>query len=113
MNMKELIVALVSFTIGYLTAVTDVHAQTQYFYGPNGQSAGTAMRSGNTTYFYGPNGQSAGTAMQSGNSTYLYGPNGQSAGTVMNSAVPVYTPIPMYTPPTQSLTPMFDSVFGR
>jgi hypothetical protein len=32
---------------------------------------------------------------------------------VMNSAVPIYTPIPMYTPPTQSLTPMFDSVFGR
>jgi hypothetical protein len=27
--------------------------------------------------------------------------------------VPVYTPIPMYAPLTQSLTPMFDSVFGR
>ncbi len=111
--MKELIVALISFTLGYFTAVTDVQAQTQYFYGSNGQSAGAAIKSGNSTYFYGPNGQSAGTTIQSGNSTYLYGPNGQSAGTVMNSAVPVYTPIPMYTPPTQLLTPMFDSVFGR
>lgn len=88
-------------------------AQTTYFYGPNGQSAGSAIQSGNNTYYYGPNGQSAGTAMQSGNTTYLYGPQGQSAGTVMNQAVPVYTPIPMYTPPTQSLTPMFDSIFGR
>jgi glutamate synthase domain-containing protein 3 len=111
--MKELIIALISFTLGYFTAVTDVHAQTQFFYGSQGQSAGTAIKSGNSTYFYGPQGQSLGTAMQSGNSTYLYGPNGQSAGTVMNSAVPIYTPIPMYTPPTQSLTPMFDSVFGR
>jgi hypothetical protein len=27
--------------------------------------------------------------------------------------VPSYTPIPMYAPPTQSLTPMYDSIFGR
>jgi ABC-type cobalt transport system substrate-binding protein len=111
--MKDLIIVLISFTLGYFTAVTDVYAQTQYFYGSQGQSAGTAIKSGNSTYFYGPQGQSVGTAIQSGNSTYLYGSQGQSAGTVINSAVPVYTPIPMYTPPTQSLTPMFDSVFGR
>jgi hypothetical protein len=112
MNMKELIVALISFTLGYFTAVTDAYAQTQYFYGPQGQSAGTAIKSGNSTYFYGPQGQSVGTAVQSGNSTYFYGAQGQSAGTVINSAVPSYTPIPMYAP-QQSLTPMFDSVFGR
>ena len=99
--------------VGWLAGASDCQAQTQYFYGPTGQSAGTAMQSGNTTYFYGPTGQSAGTAMQSGNSTFLYGPQGQSIGTVLNAAVPVYTPIPMYTPPTQSLTPLFDSVFGR
>jgi hypothetical protein len=113
MNMKELILALISFTLGYFTAVTDVHAQTQYFYGPQGQSAGTAIKSGNSTYFYGPQGQSVGTAVQSGNLTYLYGAQGQSAGTVINLAVPSYTPIPMYAPPTQSLTPIFDSIFGR
>jgi hypothetical protein len=105
--MKELIVALISFTLGYCTAATDVYAQTQYFYGPQGQATGTAMQSGNTTYFYGPQGQAAGTAIQSGNTTYLYNPQGQSAGTVMNSVAPIYTP------PTQSLTPIFDSVFGR
>ena len=105
--MKELIVALISFTLGYCTAATDVYAQTQYFYGPQGQAAGTAMQSGNTTYFYGSQGQAAGTAIQSGNTTYLYNPQGQSAGTVMNSVAPIYTP------PTQSLTPIFDSVFGR
>ena len=88
-------------------------AQTQYFYGPNGQSAGSAMQSGNTTYFYGPNGQSAGSAMQSGNSTYLYGPNGQSAGSVINQSAPIYTPVPIYTPPTQSLTPMYNSIFRQ
>ena len=91
--MKDLILVLISFAVGYFAAITDTQAQTQFFYGPNGQSAGTAIKSGNSTYFYGP--------------------QGQSAGTVMNSAVPVYTPIPMYTQPTQSLTPMFDSVFGR
>jgi hypothetical protein len=105
--MKELIVALISFTLGYFTAVTDTYAQTQYFYGPQGQAAGTAMQSGNTTYFYGSQGQAAGIAIQSGNTTYLYNPQGQSAGTVMNSVAPIYTP------PTQSLTPIFDSVFGR
>lgn len=111
--MKELILVLISFAVGYFAAITDAQAQTQFFYGPQGQSAGTAIKSGNSTYFYGPQGQSAGTAIQSDSTTFLYGPQGQSAGTVMNSAVPVYTPIPMYAPPTQSLTPMFDSVFGR
>ena len=111
--MKDLIIVLISFTLGYFTAAMDAQAQTQYFYGPQGQSAGTAIKSGNSTYFYGPQGQSVGTAIQSGNSTYLYGPQGQSAGTVVNATVPVYTPIPMYAPLTQSLTPMFDSVFGR
>jgi YD repeat-containing protein len=96
-----------------LLSSANVIAQTTYIYGSQGQSLGTIQQSGNNTYFYNQNGQSTGTAMQSGNTTYFYNQNGQSTGTVMNSAVPIYTPIPMYTPPTQSLTPMFDSVFGR
>jgi hypothetical protein len=103
--MKELIVALISFTLGYFTAVTDAYAQTQFFYGPNGNSAGTSFQSGNTTYFYGPNGNSAGTAFQSGNTTYFYGPNGNSAGTAFQSGAPV---IPMYVVPIQPVTPMFN-----
>jgi YD repeat-containing protein len=109
--MKELIVALISFTLGYCTAATDVYAQTTYLYGAQGQSLGTVQQSGNTQYFYGPQGQSQGTAMRSGNTTYIYGPQGQAVGTVMNSVGT--TPIPMYTPPTQSLTPIYDSIFGR
>jgi len=88
-------------------------AQTTYLYGAQGQSLGTVQQSGNTQYFYGPQGQSMGTAMQSGNTTYVYGPQGQSVGTVMQPVVPVYTPTPMYTAPTQSLTPIYDSIFGR
>ena len=109
MNMKELIVALISFTLGYFTAATDAYAQTQYFYGPNGQYQGQALRSGNTQYFYGANGQYQGQSLQSGNNQYFYGANGQYQGQTFGN-----TPaVPVYTPPTQSLTPMFDSIFGR
>jgi len=85
-------------------------AQTTYLYGAQGQSLGTVMQSGNTQYFYGPQGQSAGTAMQSGNTTYVYGPQGQSLGTVMAPAVPMYN-APVYNP--SSMTPIYDSIFGR
>ena len=107
--MKELIVALISFTLGYFTAVTDAYAQTQYFYGPNGQYQGQALRSGNTQYFYGANGQYQGQSLQSGNAQYFYGSNGQYQGQTFGST----SVVPVYTPPTQSLTPIFDSVFGR
>ena len=84
-------------------------AQTTYLYGAQGQSLGTVQQSGNTQYFYGPQGESRGTAMQSGNTTYVYGNQGQSLGTVM---APV-APIPMYAPNPSSLTPIYDSIFGR
>ena len=84
-------------------------AQTQYFYGPNGQYQGQAMQSGNTQYFYGANGQYQGQALQSGNVTSLYNANGQFQGQTMGNTFIT----PVYTPPTQSLTPMFDSIFGR
>ena len=97
-----------SFTLGYFTAATDAYAQTQYFYGPNGQYQGQALRSGNTQYFYGANGQYQGQAMQSGNSQYFYGANGQYEGQTFGNAA-----APVYTPPTQSLTPIYDSIFGK
>ena len=86
-------------------------AQTTYLYGAEGQSLGTVQRSGNTQYFYGPQGQSAGTATQSGNTTYVYGPQGQSLGTVMAPVAPLVMPMPVYKP--SSMTPMYDSIFGR
>jgi hypothetical protein len=84
-------------------------AQTQYFYGPNGQYQGQALQSGTTQFFYSANGQYQGQALQSGNNQYFYGANGQYQGQTFGSAPTV----PVYTPPTQSLTPMFDSIFGR
>ena len=86
-------------------------AQTTYLYGAQGQSLGTIQQSGNTQYFYGPQGQSQGTAMRSGNTTYVYGPQGQSVGTVMSPVAPMV--MPSYNTPAPSLTPMYDSIFGR
>lgn len=108
--MNKVAIAVISFGLGYLVGIGDVQAQTTYLYGAQGQSLGTVQQSGNTQYFYGPQGQSLGNAQQSGNTTYVYGPQGQSVGTVMAPMAP----IPMYTtPPTQSLTPIYDSIFGR
>ena len=84
-------------------------AQTQYFYGPNGQYQGQALQSGTTQFFYGADGQYQGQAFRNGNTTSLYGANGQYQGQTFSN-----TPtVPVYTPPTQSLTPMYDSIFGR
>ena len=96
-----------------LTAIlsTSTIAQTSYYYGPQGQSQGTATRNGNTTYYYGPQGQSAGTAMQSGNTTYYYGPQGQSQGTASGSYNTNPAPVPLIN--QQSLTPQYDAIFGR
>ena len=100
---------LIAFTLGYLCGASDVQAQTTYLYGAQGQSLGTVQQSGNTQYFYGPQGESRGTATQSGNTTYVYGAQGQSVGTVM---API-APMPVYTPNPSSMTPIYDSIFGR
>lgn len=111
--MKEYIVGVL---IGFGAAIVAFapgrcEAQTTYLYGAQGQSLGTIQQSGNTQYFYGPQGQAVGTAMQSGNTTYVYGAQGQSVGTVMAPVVPLAMPV--YQTPTQSLTPVYDSIFGR
>ena len=95
-----------------LIAPARCEAQTTYLYGPQGQSLGTVQQSSNTQYFYGPQGQSLGNAQQSGNTTYVYGPQGQAVGTIM-APLPVYRAAPVYTPNPSSMTPMYDSIFGR
>ena len=95
----------------FLLISNSVIAQTTYLYGPQGQSLGTVQQSGNTQYFYGPQGQSAGTAMQFNNTTYVYGPQGQSVGTVMAPVVPIVYTMPSYNP--SSITPIYDSIFGK
>ena len=109
--MKELIVALISFTLGYFTAATDAYAQTTAIYGPNGQYMGQTFQSGNTTSFYGPTGQYQGQAFRSGNTTSLYGSTGQYQGQTFSNTVPSVVPVPLFQSP--SPTPMFDSIFGR
>lgn len=89
----------------------NVAAQSTSIYGPNGQYLGQTFQSGNTTSFYGPTGQYQGQAFQSGNSTTLYGSSGQYMGQTFSNTVQPITPIPMI--PSPSLTPQFDSIFGR
>jgi hypothetical protein len=98
--MKKALILLAFINTGAL-------AQTQYFYGPNGQYQGQAMQSGNNQFFYGANGQYQGQAMQSGNSTYFYGPQGQSQGQTINQSTPIPMMIaPSYNQPTNQ-TPLF------
>ena len=106
----QIVALLAAFLAGAIWE-NQAYAQTTYLYGPQGQSLGTVQQSGNTQYFYGPQGQSQGTAMRSGNTTYVYGPQGQSVGTVMAPVAPLVMPV--YQAPTQSLTPVYDSIFGR
>ena len=108
--MNNFFLVAIGFTLGYFCGATEAKAQTTYLYGAQGQSLGTVQKSGNTQYFYGPQGQSMGTAQQLGNTTYVYGAGGQSIGTVMAPVAPLV--MPTYAP-TQSLTPMYDSIFGR
>jgi hypothetical protein len=106
----QIIALLVAFLAGAIWE-NQAYAQTTYLYGNQGQSLGTVTQSGNTQYFYGPTGESQGTATRSGNTTYVYGPQGQSVGTVMAPVAPLVMPV--YQAPTQSLTPVYDSIFGR
>lgn len=111
--MKDYIIGIIIGAVSMLIiwAPNDCQAQTTYIYGNQGQSLGTVQQSGNTQYFYGPTGESQGTATRSGNTTYVYGNQGQSLGTITSPTV--QTPILAYPTPTQSLTPVYDSIFGR
>lgn len=109
--MSNFFLVAIGFALGFFVGVGEANAQTTYLYGAQGQSLGTVQRSGNTQYFYGAQGESRGSAMQSGNTTYVYGPQGQSVGTVMSPVAP--TVMPSYNTPMPSLTPMYDSIFGK
>jgi hypothetical protein len=96
MKYKLLLLTLVSF---------NAVAQTNFIYSADGRYIGSA------------------TASVNGHTVYYADAVGQPVGSVMASAVPITVPIPMYVPPqvytpafttpVQSLTPMFDAVFGK
>ena len=111
--MKDYVIGIIIGASVTLTVLAPARceAQTTYLYGPQGQSLGTVQQSGNTQYFYGPQGQSVGSAIQSGNTTYVYGAQGQSVGTVMAPVAPLV--MPSYAPNPASMTPIYDSIFGR
>ena len=106
--MNNFFLVAIGLTLGYFCGAMEAKAQTTYLYDAQGQSLGTIQQSGNTQYFYGPQGESRGTASQYGNTTYVYGNQGQSLGMVMAPAAPM----PVYAP-SQSLTPIYDSIFGK
>ena len=110
--MKEFLTMVGLYACGMILGygLSECHAQATYLYGAQGQSLGTVQQFGNTQYFYGAQGQSLGNAQQSGNTTYVYGGQGQSIGTVVT---PTYAPAPSYTPNPNSMTPIYDSIFGR
>ena len=93
---------------GWLAGANDCQAQTRYFYGPQGQAVGTAQTFNGTTYFYNAQGQSVASAQQFNNTTYVYGSQGQNLGTVQT-----FTYAPHTIPITPSLTPIYDSIFGK
>jgi hypothetical protein len=101
------------FSLVIATALLSFNAvaQSTSIYGPNGQYLGQTFQSGNVTSFYNPTGQYQGQAFQSGNTTSLYGAMGQYQGQVFGNSAPLVTPVPMFQSP--SLTPQFDSIFGR
>lgn len=71
-----------------------------------------------TQYIYGPQGQYIGQAITSNNTTYLYGDQGQSAGQIVRQAAPLTMPIPLNVIPINtlnplSMTPIYDSIFGK
>lgn len=95
-----------------ISAVSNIAiAQTTSVYGPNGQYLGQSFQNGNTTSFYGAAGQYQGQAFQNGNTTSLYGASGQYQGQTFSNAAPAVLPVPLFQQP--SLTPQFDSIFGR
>lgn len=111
--MKDYIIGVVIGMGVMLVVIAPIRcdAQTTYIYGPQGQNAGTATKSGNTTYFYGSQGQNVGTATTSGNTTYVYGSQGQNIGTMTNPT-PTFV-APSYAPNPASMTPMYDSIFNK
>ena len=96
MKYKLLLLALISF---------NAVAQNNFIYSADGRYIGSA------------------TTSVDGHTVYYANAAGQPVGSVVASAVPITVPIPMYIPPqvytpafttpTQSLTPMFDAIFGK
>jgi len=73
------IIAIIGLFVSFAVAAR-AEEQTR-FYGPNGQSLGTAAPQGNgTTRYYDARGNSLGTSTTTGRSTTFYGPRGNVTG---------------------------------
>ena len=105
---SNLFYLIIGICMGWLANASDCMAQTQYFYGAQGQAIGTAQTFNGTTYFYNAQGQSVASAQQFSGTTYVYGSQGQNLGTVQT-----FTPSAYTMPTTPSLTPIYDSIFGK
>jgi YD repeat-containing protein len=104
--MIKYILPMVCFLLGYAVGINDARAQTTTYYrNTYGEQVGTARNIGNSTYYYDSYGNQVGTARLIGQPQ------------IENKA---YQPIPLmvqpmaiYTPNPASMTPMYDSIFGK
>lgn len=55
-------------------------AETQYFYGSDGQNIGSSQSAGTSKFYYDASGNNVATSLKAGNTTYYYGSDGSNIG---------------------------------
>jgi YD repeat-containing protein len=58
-------------------------AETQFFYGNQGQNIGSSQSAGTSKFYYDAEGNNLATSMKAGNTTYYYGSDGNLLGNSM------------------------------
>ena len=58
-------------------------AETQFFYGNQGQDIGSSQSAGTSKFYYDANGNNVATSLKAGNTTYYYGSDGSLLGNSM------------------------------
>ena len=64
--------------------VMPAQAETQFFYGDQGQNIGSSQSSGTRLFYYDAVGNNLATSMKAGNTTYYYGSDGNLLGNSMS-----------------------------
>lgn len=104
--MNKYILACIGFLLGYFIGVNDVKAQTTTYYrNAYGDQVAISRNIGNTTYYYDSYGNQVGTARP-------IGPP-QIENNAYQPIPLMIQPMPAYMPNPASMTPMYDSIFGK
>jgi YD repeat-containing protein len=59
-------------------------AETQFFYGNQGQDIGSSQSAGTSKFYYDASGNNVATSLKAGNTTYYYGSDGSNIGSSMS-----------------------------